>query len=75
MSTTIRRIIQIDENKCNGCGLCTAACHYGALSIINGKARLSKANHCKGLGECLLSCPAGAISFSVQETATYEMDT
>ena len=59
----IRKIIQIDENKCNGCGLCAKACHEGAIGMVAGKARLLRDDYCDGLGDCLPACPTGAISF------------
>ncbi len=68
----IRRIIRIDENKCNGCGLCAAACHEGAISMVNGKARLMREDYCDGLGDCLPTCPTGAISFEEREAPAYD---
>ena len=56
----IRKIIHIDEEKCNGCGLCATACHEGAIDIINGKAKLVRENFCDGFGDCLPGCPTGA---------------
>ncbi|MCI8294286.1 MAG: 4Fe-4S binding protein [Lachnospiraceae bacterium] len=67
-----RRIIQIDEEKCNGCGACAAACHEGAIGMIDGKARLLRDDYCDGLGDCLPECPTGAISFVVREAAAYD---
>ena len=58
----IRRIIQIDEEKCNGCGACAEACHEGAIGMVNGKATLLRDDYCDGLGDCLPTCPTGAIS-------------
>lgn len=58
-----RRIIEIDQNKCNGCGACAAACHEGAIAMVNGKAQLMRDDYCDGLGDCLPTCPTGAISF------------
>ena len=58
-----RRIIHIDESRCNGCGLCAAACHEGAIEMVDGKARLTREDYCDGLGDCLPACPAGAITF------------
>ena len=54
-----RRIIEIDENKCNGCGACAAACHEGAIAMVDGKARLMRDDYCDGLGDCLPACPTG----------------
>lgn len=68
----IRRIIHIDENKCNGCGACAAACHEGAIAMIDGKARLIRDDYCDGLGDCLPSCPAQAITFTEREAAPYD---
>ena len=59
----IRKIIHIDEDKCNGCGACAAACHEGAIGMVNGKAKLLRDDYCDGLGDCLPSCPTEAISF------------
>ena len=66
-----RKIIIIDENKCNGCGACAAACHEGAIGMVNGKAKLLRDDYCDGLGDCLPACPTGAISFEVREAAAY----
>ena len=68
----LRRIIRIDEEKCDGCGICAEACHEGAIGIIEGKARLLRDDFCDGLGDCLPSCPAGAISFEEREAADYD---
>ena len=67
----IRRIITIDENKCNGCGLCAKACHEGAIGIVHGKAKLIREDHCDGLGDCLPACPMDAISFEEREAPAY----
>lgn len=69
-----RRIIQIDEEKCNGCGACASSCHEGAIEIINGKAKLTRDDYCDGFGDCLPSCPMGAISFIEKETLAYDED-
>lgn len=68
----IRKIIRIDEEKCNGCGACATACHEGAIEIINGKAKLTKENYCDGLGDCLPGCPTGAITFEEREAPAYD---
>lgn len=68
----IRRIIKIDENKCDGCGLCAAACHEGAIGIVDGKAKLLREDYCDGLGDCLPACPTGAISFEEREAPAYD---
>ena len=68
----IRRIITIDEAKCNGCGLCADACHEGAIGIVGGKARLLREDYCDGLGDCLPACPVGAISFEEREAPAYD---
>lgn len=67
-----RRIIQIDEEKCNGCGACADACHEGAIQMVDGKARLLRDDYCDGLGDCLPSCAAGAITFVEREAAAYD---
>ena len=68
----IRKIIKINEEKCNGCGACADACHEGAIEMINGKARLTRENYCDGLGDCLPACPTGAISFEEREAPAYD---
>lgn len=68
----IRRIININEEKCNGCGLCADACHEGAIGMIDGKAKLLRDDYCDGLGDCLPVCPTGAISFEEREAAEYD---
>ena len=66
-----RRIITIDEAKCNGCGLCAKACHEGAIGMVDGKAKLLREDYCDGLGDCLPACPMNAISFEVREAPAY----
>ena len=68
----IRKIIKIDEEKCNGCGACAAACHEGAIDMIDGKAKLTRENYCDGLGDCLPACPVDAISFEEREAPEYD---
>jgi len=68
----IRRIITIDEEKCNGCGLCADACHEGAIGIVDGKAKLLREDYCDGLGDCLPACPMNAISFEEREAPAYD---
>lgn len=67
----IRKIIRIDEEKCNGCGACAAACHEGAIEMIDGKAKLTREDYCDGLGDCLPACPTDAISFEEREAPAY----
>ncbi len=68
----VRKIIKIDEEKCNGCGACAAACHEGAIEMINGKAKLTREDYCDGLGDCLPACPVDAISFEEREAPAYD---
>ena len=68
----VRKIIQIDENKCNGCGACAAACHEGAIGMVGGKAKLLRDDYCDGLGDCLPACPVNAITFVEREAAAYD---
>lgn len=68
----IRKIIQIDEEKCNGCGACATACHENAIGMINGKAKLLRDDYCDGMGDCLPECPTGAITFVEREAAAYD---
>ncbi len=67
----IRKIIKIDEEKCNGCGACAAACHEGAIEMVNGKAKLTREDYCDGLGDCLPACPTNAITFEEREAPAY----
>ncbi|QNM04605.1 ATP-binding protein [Qiania dongpingensis] len=71
----IRKIIQIDENKCNGCGICAKACHEGAIGMADGKAKLLREDYCDGLGDCLPACPTQAIRFVEKETAAFCKET
>ncbi len=68
----IRKIIKIDEEKCNGCGACAKACHEGAIAMADGKARLMREDYCDGLGDCLPACPTGAITFEMREAPEYD---
>ncbi len=70
----IRRIIKIDEEKCNGCAACANACHEGAIEMIDGKAKLTREDYCDGLGDCLPACPTGAISFEEREAPSYDAE-
>lgn len=67
-----RRIIEINREKCNGCGLCVDACHEGAIGLVHGKAQLMRDDYCDGLGDCLPNCPTSAISFIEKETVPYD---
>ena len=67
----VRKIIKIDEEKCNGCGACASACHEGAIEMINGKAKLTREDYCDGLGNCLPACPTGAITFEERDAPAY----
>ena len=68
----VRKIIHIDEDKCNGCGICANACHEGAIEIVDGKAKLVRENFCDGFGDCLPGCPMGAITFEMREAPEYD---
>lgn len=68
----IRKIIHIDEEKCNGCGACANACHEGAIAMIGGKAKLLRDDYCDGMGDCLPECPTGAITFEEREASAYD---
>ncbi len=70
-----RKIIVIDKDKCDGCGLCATACHEGAIEIIEGKARLVKESYCDGLGDCIGECPKGAITFETRQAQAYDEKT
>ncbi len=67
-----RKIININEEQCNGCGICALACHEGAIGMVDGKAKLLRDDYCDGLGDCLPACPAGAITFVEREAAAYD---
>ena len=67
----LRRIIKINKEKCNGCGICAEACHEGAIGIVDGKAKLLREDYCDGLGDCLPACPTGAITFEQREAPAY----
>ncbi|MDO5135462.1 MAG: 4Fe-4S binding protein [Eubacteriales bacterium] len=70
----IRQVIKIDEEKCNGCGICANACHESAIAMVNGKARLIRDDYCDGMGDCLPGCPTGAISFETREALEYDRE-
>ena len=70
----LRRIIKINEEKCNGCGACAQACHEGAIQMIDGKAKLTREDYCDGLGDCLPACPTNAITFEQREALAYDSE-
>lgn len=70
----VRKIIEIDREKCNGCGACASACHEGAIGMVDGKAALLRDDYCDGFGDCLPTCPTGAITFVEREAAEYDRD-
>ncbi len=70
----LRKIIKIDEEKCNGCGACAEACHEGAIEMVTGKAKLTREDYCDGLGDCLPACPTNAITFEEREAPAYDED-
>ena len=70
----IRKIIHIDEEKCNGCGACANACHEGAIQMVDGKAKLMREDFCDGFGDCLPNCPTGAITFEEREAPAYDAE-
>jgi ferredoxin len=70
----LRKIIKINEEKCNGCGLCAEACHEGAIKMVDGVAKLTREDYCDGLGNCLPVCPTGAITFEEREAPAFDQD-
>jgi len=72
VNMAVRKLIEIDEEKCDGCGLCATACHEGAIQIIDGKAKLISESYCDGLGDCLGECPQDAITIVEREAAEYD---
>lgn len=68
----LRKIVCIDQEKCNGCGACASACHENAIGMVDGKAKLLRDDYCDGMGDCLPECPVGAISFEMREAAAYD---
>lgn len=74
MNNMVRQIIHIDEEKCNGCGICAKACHESAIAIIDGKAKLIRDDYCDGMGDCLPGCPTGAITFENREAPQYDRE-
>ena len=68
----VREIVEIDRDRCTGCGLCARACHEGAIGMVDGKAMLLRDDYCDGMGDCLPECPAGAIRITKRESAAYD---